>query len=120
MELLLLSILPLFYVDKCGQKYFTWTKTGFPARKSGKKCSRSNDQEHFIFISARIPYFWDSSTATATETVIPTMGLLPAFQKPSEAPKGLPKVEKSLRDCNFYKQSKSLLCSLFLSIYGSS
>jgi hypothetical protein len=54
-----------------------------------------------------------SSTATATETVIPTMGLLPAFQKPSEAPKGLPKVEKSLRDCNFYKQSKSPLCSLF-------
>jgi hypothetical protein len=82
MELLLLSILPLFYVDKCGQKYFTWTKTGFPARKSGKKCSRSNDQEHFIFISARIPYFWDSSTATATETVIPTMGLLPAPRKP--------------------------------------
>ena len=27
-------------------------------------------------------YFRDSSTATATETVIPTMGLLPAPRKP--------------------------------------
>ena len=30
----------------------------------------------------RICYFRDSSTATATETVIPTMGLLPAPRKP--------------------------------------
>jgi len=29
-----------------------------------------------------ISYFRDSSTATATETVIPTMGLLPAPRKP--------------------------------------
>ena len=37
-------------------------------------------------------YFRDSSTATATETVIPTMGLLPAPRKPiistSKPPKG--------------------------------
>ena len=30
----------------------------------------------------RIDYFRDSSTATATDTVIPTMGLLPAPRKP--------------------------------------
>ena len=37
-------------------------------------------------------FFRDSSTATATETVIPTMGLLPAPRKPiistSKPPKG--------------------------------
>jgi hypothetical protein len=39
------------------------------------------------------PYFFRlSSTATATETVIPTMGLLPAFQKPPEALKGFLKL----------------------------
>ena len=39
--------------------------------------------ELFQFKSRDFPYFFrDSSTATATETVIPTMGLLPAPRKP--------------------------------------
>ena len=33
-------------------------------------------------LCVRESYFRDSSTATATETVIPTMGLLPAPRKP--------------------------------------
>ena len=62
----------------------------------------TNDWEHFHAYLGRNYFFIASSTATATETVIPTMGLLPAFQKPSDAPKGLPKVEKYLRNSNFH------------------
>ena len=35
-----------------------------------------------VTIVMKLNYFRDSSTATATETVIPTMGLLPAPRKP--------------------------------------
>jgi hypothetical protein len=47
-----------------------------------QKAPSHDDWELFILIGNVISYFWDSSTATATETVIPTMGLLPAPRKP--------------------------------------
>jgi len=50
---------------------------------------------------------------------MPTMGLLPAFQKPSEAPEGLPKVRKSHKSNIYSKQSESILYSHFKSICGS-
>ena len=78
--------------------YFSLNKQSFSPQKNAPNL---DDWEHFTIIRKNY-FFWDSSTATATETVIPTMGLLPAFQKPSEAPKGLPKVEKYLRNSNFH------------------
>ena len=47
-----------------------------------KKCPQSSDWGHHYAVFVRKSYFRDSSTATATETVIPTMGLLPAPRKP--------------------------------------
>ena len=46
-------------------------------------------------------YFRDSSTATATETVIPTMGLLPAPRKPRKLRLRL---EEHLKNHNFHNK----------------
>ena len=65
-----------------------WTIIFCPRKKcekraeSKEKCSQSDDQEHFNTMLRKNYFFRDSSTATATETVIPTMGLLPAPRKP--------------------------------------
>ena len=60
------------------------------APRSEEKISRLEGAGILCFV--RISYLEASSTATATETVIPTMGLLPAPRKPiistSKPPKG--------------------------------
>ena len=58
--------------------YFSLNKQSFSPQKNAPNL---DDWEHFTIIRKNY-FFWDSSTATATETVIPTMGLLPAPRKP--------------------------------------
>ena len=64
-----------------------WKKNDLPVFTPGglKVCHKNPgilaDSGKFCFLGKNY-FFRDSSTATATETVIPTMGLLPAPRKP--------------------------------------
>ena len=53
-----------------------------PYRKNIKKSPGSEEPGDIPLRGRRTYFFRDSSTATATETVMPTMGLLPAPRKP--------------------------------------
>ena len=61
---------------------------GFTDRGHIKNTPDLGNRRCFDAILRRKSYFRDSSTATATETVIPTMGLLPAPRKTSTVPFG--------------------------------
>ena len=83
---LFLSQLPTPHLWTIVDENFLSTKKRFlrefTGQRGNKKCSQSYDQEHFTAKYRRNYFFRLSSTATATETVIPTMGLLPAPRKP--------------------------------------